>query len=184
MISTIENYHHGILDLVNAQTEESSSSTARGNAFCQWCLENIFELSSDEARDAREVSGGNDHSIDAFIVQDERVIVVQTKFESAHSWSEITKFHYDMQRIREGKVKPFDASDKAQRVIADIQDAYELEWQVEYYYITSAKFTDNERSKLAQLAGYGVDFFFYDLQEIYERLDRKQQEIGDVSKLL
>jgi hypothetical protein len=178
-MTNIDNYRLGILDWVESYLGDDLSSIAKGNAFCQWCLENIFNLSSDEALDAREVSGGYDHGIDAFILMDEKVIVVQTKFENAHSLSEITKFHYDMDRIKEGKVRPSEASDNAHRVIADIQDSYESGWRVEYYYITNAEFTANEKSKIQDIAGYGVDFHIYDLQDIFQQLDRKQQDVPD-----
>ncbi|MHB8629916.1 MAG: hypothetical protein ACYDBJ_26655 [Aggregatilineales bacterium] len=126
MMPNNDTYRQGILDWVESQTSEDATAVAKGDAFCQWCLENIFELPNDQAMDARDVSGAYDHGIDAFITGEEKVTVIQTKYETSHSWGEIAKFHYDMQRIREGKISPSDASDKAQRVIADIQDAYEM----------------------------------------------------------
>jgi hypothetical protein len=106
-------------------------------------------------------------------------MVFQTKFESAHSYSEITKFCFDMERIEEYKVRSTDASDKALRAIAAIQSAKDEGSKVEYYYITSSKFTDVDKSKIGSIEGNGTKFFFYDLEQISQRLDRKQQDIPD-----
>jgi hypothetical protein len=87
-----------------------------------------------------------------------------------------------MQRILSNKVKDIDLSELASRAVADIQDAKSMKWDVEFYYITSARFTPTELSKLENLEGYGEDFFFLDITRIAERLDSKQQELPDKVK--
>src|SRR6266496_2117174 len=99
---------------------EDESTTGKGNAFCQWVLENVFELTEDQAIDAREMGGGLDHSIDAVIESEDKITVVQAKYDEAHDWSQVTKFHYDMDRIKRGKVRPGDANEKSERAIAKI----------------------------------------------------------------
>jgi hypothetical protein len=49
-------YEGGIADWVAAQAGTANTSTEKGQAFCQWCLENLFELPSDQALDAMEMS--------------------------------------------------------------------------------------------------------------------------------
>src|SRR5258708_327794 len=170
------NYHQGILDWIDAETQDDPTSI--GNAFCQWCLENIFNLSSDQALDAMEVSGAYDHGIDAYIVlADDQVCVLQTKYESAHDWGEVAKFHYDMTRIRDNKVQEHEVNSNAQRVISEIQDAYKNNSQVVYYYVTSTEFTQTEKSKIEHLDGYEEDFFIWDITKIAQNLESKVQEI-------
>ncbi len=175
MAINIETYHQGIMDAITDQAEDNSS-TAIGNAFCQWCLENIFDLTEDQALDAREMSGGFDHSIDAIHEFDDKIIVLQAKFEDSHDWSQVTKFHYDMERIKKGKVRPGEANARSERAIVKILEGYKNGLTIEYYYVTSGSFTEVDRKKIATLPGYQADMFFYDLYEIVGRQEDRQNE--------
>ncbi len=176
-------YSDGIQEWVESQTERGGSSVAKGNAFCQWVLENVFEVTSDEALDAQNTSGSRDHSIDAIILAEESIAVIQTKYDTAHDISEVTKFHYDMCRIRNGKsIDDNLANDAAQRAIADILDGYDMGWDIKYYYVTNANFTQTEKQKIKDLEGCGAEFFFYDISLIAEKLDRRQQDVPDTVK--
>jgi hypothetical protein len=168
-------YHQGILEYVDHEVGDDASPTAKGDAFCQWCLENIFDLSRDQALDATENAGSYDHGIDALILDDEKLIVVQTKFEQSHDWSEVTKFYYDMQRIRNKKVRESEVSDGTHRNITMILDAYEHNWEVKYYYITSIQFTETDLSKINSMDDYGTVFFFYDLSSIVLSIESKRE---------
>lgn len=183
MLSRTDDYYDGIVEWVNSQVSEMDNTSEIGTAFCQWCLENIFELTNDEAIDAQEIAGRYDHGIDAFIRHpkglEDKGIVVQAKYGASHSYSEITKFHYDMTRILEGKVKSHEANDAAQRVISEIQDDLERGSKIEFYYVTNEGFSDLERSKIASLPDSGTIFHFYDLNEIVRRLDHRQQDVPD-----
>src|SRR5262249_21762170 len=139
----------------------------------------IFDLSSDDAIDASEASGKLDHGIDAFFENEDRLIVVQTKYESSNSWSEITKFHYDIDRILKGKVQDSERNSTPGSVIASIQDFYANSQAVEFYYITSANFSQVERSKLEGIDGLNSIFYFMDMLGIVERLEAKQLELPD-----
>lgn len=173
-----QSYHDGIIDWVESQAGENAPTTVLGSVFCQWCLENVFDLSTDEALDAQEVGGAFDHGIDAFITsQDNNLIVVQTKYGTAHSFSQATKFHYDMERILKNKVREFDANDVAYRIIVNIQDAYQKDRAVKFYYITSSTFSELDASKIKQMDGYNENYYFYDLPAIADLLERKQEDI-------
>ncbi len=178
---TVEIIHYGIVDWVNSENGGINSSVRKGDVFCRWILENVFELSSSEALDATEVSGSFDHSIDAFAVhQNESLLILQTKFENSHSWDGVTKFHYDMKRILDNRVKDKDANDEALRIITKIQDTLEeARNNVEFYYVTSAKFTDVERSKRLSLDGIDDQFFIWDINDIADKLTKRQQVIPD-----
>lgn len=173
MANDISTYDANIRDWVNANAS-SHSSTAKGDAFCQWCLENIFELSSEQALDAMEVSGAYDHSIDAIIETDEKLIVVQTKYDKSHSLSAITDFRFHMERIKQGKLKSVDANDNAQRAAIKIQAAYLDNLDVKYYYITNASFTELEKSKLSN--SFENDITLMDLVVIVAELERRKEE--------
>ncbi|MHB8626781.1 MAG: AIPR family protein [Aggregatilineales bacterium] len=180
MSFNIETYRQNLLDSVELEVGADASPTAKGNAFCRWCLENVFDQSSDQALDAMDVSGAFDHGIDAFVKDDEQILVIQSKYESAHNWSEIAKFHYDMERIRQGKVQSNELNERVEPFIAEIQDAYVKAWKVTFYYLTSKPFTPTEKSKLQRLDGNETDFVFYDIERIAQKLENKLQEIPDV----
>src|SRR5690606_2328147 len=98
--------------------------------------------------------------------------------DQSHDYSELTKFHYDMCRIRDGKLVNDDiANDETQRAIVDIQDAYRMNWDVKYYYVTSGRFTSSDKAKLQDVDGLNSDFYFYDLYEITRRLDSRQEDV-------
>src|SRR5688572_22728420 len=154
-IEDINTYHDGIVEWVTSEENEPLAATVKGDAFCQWCLQNIFELPEDDAIDAREISGSYDYGIDAIFALDteQRIIVLQCKYETAHHWDYVQQFHYKMKQIQRGKFYSNEMNSAAQRAIARIRTAYDENWKVQYYYITSNNFTENERSKCQSLEG-------------------------------
>jgi hypothetical protein len=180
-MSIIDNYREGIWNYMRDELKDDASTTEVGDVFCQWCLENVFDLSHDEAIDAQDMSGAYDYGIDAVIeiglCVEKTIKVVQTKYETSHSWSEITKFVYDMKLILANKARTQDANNHSLESIVKIQDNYEKGQEVKFYYVTNSEFSETERAKISQLEGYNIIFFFIDIQDISRQLESLQEDI-------
>lgn len=168
----------GIEDWIISEGGSTMTNKQKGDLFCQWVLENVMELSTDEALDAQEMSGSKDHGIDAIIQTDHRIDIIQTKYGTSHTQSDLIRFHYDMSRIKNGRlIDNTTANDEAQRAIAIIREGFEKGLEIKFYYVTNSVFSDSDRQKFGELDEYKTEFEFYDIKDIETKLNEKQQEL-------
>lgn len=59
----------------------------------------VFEQLEDEIDEMITIGGKSDNSIDAYFEENKTLYVIQTKYNSAHSWAGITNFITDIQRL-------------------------------------------------------------------------------------
>lgn len=132
--------------------EEAKNSYDKGLKFNEWILNYLFELSEDEIQDEVIISDGkNDNSIDSYYEEDKILKIIQSKYDTSHDWSEITKFVTDMERLIEDPNKfagfnkdIFYASDKLNEYLNENKS-------IEFYYITNNIFTEEENFKIDDL---------------------------------
>lgn len=120
--------------------------TAKGNGFTIWCLTELFGFDRGDALDAI-VDGKGDRSIDAAIDDGNRLIVIQSKYNT-HRWAEITKTHTDLAQVFAGE-KNLPA--RIRPVAAQIRDRLRDGLPVDCFYITNEVLTADDSSKVLGL---------------------------------
>ena len=70
-----------------------------GNRFCEWVLNNVFDLREDELIEAEEIGGQSDNGIDAVFQINDELFIIQCKFGNSHSVESMLKFNEDCKRV-------------------------------------------------------------------------------------
>jgi hypothetical protein len=116
------------------------SSTQKGDKFCQWILKFIFERLDEEIELDMEIGGKSDNSIDAWFDDGSTLYIIQSKYDTSHSYAGMCQQTEDMRRLLEN---PYDyvGNNPCVREFADKFNEYLGNKNVEIYYITNSFLT-------------------------------------------
>jgi hypothetical protein len=88
-----------IKDSIVSTVEKGENNVEKGDLFSSWVMKYVFEQSEDEIDEMVAIGGKNDNSIDAYFEENKTLYIVQTKYNTAHSWAGITNFITDIERL-------------------------------------------------------------------------------------
>ncbi len=175
MSEQLEALSQSIDNFINSNGSTTSSSGI-GELFCKWCIQNLFDLTSDESIDAMTAAGADDNSIDAMIeINDAYLYVLQTKYKSSHSWEGITKFLEDTRRLQEGPAAG--SRQEVHEAAAKIRDYIQQGRAVRFYYITNSEFTPSEKIKIDEMEKSYPNYTILDLNGLLQSISDKQSDI-------
>jgi len=172
-IERTENLTRSIEGAVKGWCEdhEDNSTKAKAAGFAVWCLTEVFGFDRDDAIDSI-VDGRDDRSMDAVADDGNRLVVLQTKYNS-HEWSEITKFRADVAAIGAGT-----ATNLARRLkplAAEIRTRRQEDSPVAYYYVTNRRLSQTDLDKIGTLEDEPA-IEVLDLDGIYQVLAERESE--------
>jgi hypothetical protein len=137
-----------ITDSIISYVEKGRSTVEKGKLFTKWVLKYVFEQSDDEIDEMVVIGGKNDNSIDAFFEENKTLYIIQTKYNTAHSWAGITNFATDMERLLTESYRVIGNNPLVYEVAEKIREYTEEKKSIELYYITDKIFSDEEKQKI------------------------------------
>lgn len=128
------------------------STVEKGNAFLSWILRYIFdkttyELEENDLEDGVLICDGtNDNDIDASFIENDRIIIIQGKYNTAHDISKINSFVVNIEQfLLSGP------SNGAKPEIFQIYNSLRNMDIIEIFYITNNIFSNFEKNKITKL---------------------------------
>lgn len=170
--------------IFNFVENNSFSSTQKGDKFCQWVLEFIFERSNEDMEIDMEIGGKSDNSIDAWFDDGNTMYIIQSKYDTSHSYAGMCQQAEDMRRLLEN---PYDyvGDNTYLREFAETLNDYKESKNIEIYYITNASITDETFDKVKKIKKQfeniytNVSYEFMGLREIQYFILKSLQELPD-----
>lgn len=170
--------------IFNFVENNNFSSTQKGDKFCQWILEFIFERSNEDIEVDMEIGGKSDNSIDAWFDDGNTLYIIQSKYDTSHSYAGMCQQAEDMRRLLEN---PYDyvGDNTYLREFAETLKEYKESKNIEIYYITNARITDETFDKVKKIKEQleniytNVSYEFMGLREIQHFILKSLQELPD-----
>lgn len=162
--------------------ENCVSTTEKGDKFCKWILEFIFERSSEDIELDMEIGGKSDNSIDAWFEDGNTIYILQSKYDTSHSYSGMCQQIEDMRRLLENPSDYVGDNHFLREFVETFNDYVDTK-NIEIYYITNAYLTKETLEKAnkmkAQLENTytNVSYEFMGLKEIQYFILKSLQEL-------
>lgn len=143
-----------IQESIEKNVEEYKETVEKGRAFLKWTLSYLFEQENIEENDEIHIiDGANDGGVDAWILENGIITLIQTKYNTSHSYEGVLDFIEKMEKfIRR------DFSKRKEKLF-DIYDKFNEAEYKKIYYITNIKFSEEDRKALEQkIKKFNEDF--------------------------
>lgn len=175
----------------------SNSTTEKGNKFCQWILEFIFERSDEEIELDMNIGGKSDNSIDAWFDDGSTLYIIQTKYNTSHSYAGICQQSEDMRRLLDNSFG-YVGNNTSLEEFSEILNEYKAIKEnnatdipasntknIEIYYITNNTLTKETEMKVEKIkeqlenAYQNVTYEIMGLKELQYSILKSLQELPD-----
>lgn len=143
-----------IQESIEKNVEAYKETIEKGRAFLKWTLSYLFEQENiEENNEVNIIDGANDGGIDAWILENGIITLIQTKYNTSHSYESVLDFIEKMEKfIRR------DFSKRKEKLF-DIYDKFNEAEYKKIYYITNIKFCEEDRKSLEQkMKKFNEDF--------------------------
>ena len=137
----------------------------------------VFEQFDEEIEEMIAIGGKNDNSIDACFEENNTLHIIQTKYNSAHSWAGITNFIVDMERIITAPNLVIGENPLVYEVAEKMREYLEANKTIDAYYITDSEFSVEQKQKLNhKIENLGnhfenVNLYIWDINGIKDFID-------------
>lgn len=166
-----------IKESILSVVEKGQSTVEKGSLFSWWVMKYIFEQSEEEIDEMIAIGGKNDNSIDACFEENKTLHIIQTKYNTSHSWAGITNFTSDIERLILEPTDVIGENPLVYEVAEKIRLHKEENKVIEAYYITDNEFTSEEKEKIkCILARYddlfeNANIFIWDINDVKDYFD-------------
>lgn len=168
--------------IYNYVENNSVSPTQKGDKFCKWILEFIFERSDEDIELDMEIGGKSDNSIDAWFEDGNILYIIQSKYGTSHSYSGMCQQIEDMKRLLED---PYDyvGDNSFLKEFSETLNEYLSDKNIQIYYITNNLLTSETLEKAKKLKiqlenNYtNISYEFMGLKEIQYFILKSLQEL-------
>lgn len=162
----------------------SVSTIQKGDRFCKWILEFIFERSNEDIELDMEIGGKSDNSIDAWFEDGDTIYILQSKYDTSHSYSGMCQQIEDIRRLLRN---PFDyvGNNPSLEGFVETFNDYIHTKNIEIYYITNAVLTKETFDKSTKIKAElentykNISYKFMGLKEIQYFILKSLQELPD-----
>lgn len=166
-----------IKDSITTFVDEGQNAIEKGNLFSWWVMKYVFEQSEDEIDEMIAIGGKNDNSIDAYFEENKTLNIIQTKYNTAHTWAGITNFVTDLERLIVDPYMVVGENPLVYEVAEKIREYKEDKKIIEAYYITDNEFSAEEKEKIKCLVEKfddlfeSINIYIWDINEIKDYFD-------------
>lgn len=134
-----------IQDSIEKNVEQYKTPSEKGQAFLKWVLTYLFEKDNiEETEEINIIDGTNDGGIDAWLFENGIVTIIQTKYNTSHSYEKILGFINEVKNFINRNI-----STRKQKLF-EIYDKFNDAEYKKIYYITNAKFSIEDKKELEQ----------------------------------
>jgi hypothetical protein len=172
-----------LVDKIDSYVQgRGAAPTQKGDRFCQWILEFIFERSNEDIELDMEIGGKSDNSIDAWFEDGNVLYIIQSKYGASHSYSGMCQQVEDMKRLLEDSYN-YAGNNPLLNEFAETLEDYKHDKTIEVYYITNnflthETFEKAEKIRIELESAYtNVSYKFMGLKEIQYFILKSLQEL-------